>query len=399
MITDQHPTGLYLHIPFCRHLCDYCAFAKTDKGAFSSSIQNNYLNAVELEYKFRSEHINTENLETLYMGGGTPSRLDQKNLDKLLTFLDHNIHLHKLKEITFEINPEDLIERPSLLYQLKDYGINRVSMGIQTFQENGIRILNRKTTREQNINALEYLTNNFDGRISLDLILSWPGQTIDELANDLLELSNFRIEHLSTYLLNYEPSTKLERDRKKGLIKELNEDDSADLWEYFQNYCVTQNYHHYEISSFCLEQQGSQHNIKTWEGHPYLGLGAGAVSRIDRSRWSNHKNVDKYIKLCSKNQDPKVESEYIDSQMEYEEDLLLALRYEGGLNLTQFKEKHHLDLERVLSDELIAGQENRDWIINHHHLRMTPKGWQLFDHWISEWMLKLDNIFQKPNPK
>lgn len=389
MITNSSPTGLYLHIPFCRHLCGYCAFAKTDKGAFSEPHQLTYLDALQKEFSFYQNHI-SDALKTLYIGGGTPSRLTEASLEKLLSFLNKHLDFDHLSEKTFEINPEDLIERPDLIYQLQYHGINRVSMGIQTFSDQGLKILERKTTTDQNLQAMELLYSKFKGRISIDLILGWPSQTLECLEKDLDKLSNFPIGHYSTYLLNYEPGTRLERDRKKGRFTCLDEDTLADIWEAFQSHCQTQNYQHYEISSFCLDGQHSQHNCSTWEGHPYLGLGAGAVSRLVTTRWTNYKTPEQYISHCQSGQLPKVETEEITPQMHWEEDLLLSLRHDKGLDLTRFKQQHGLDLEHICKKDLQLGLEQGDFKIHQNKLSMTPKGWQLFDHWLSDWMLLLE---------
>jgi oxygen-independent coproporphyrinogen-3 oxidase len=398
MITDQAPTGLYLHIPYCRHLCGYCAFAKTDKGAFSEKQQIHYLKALEKEFELQQESINAS-METLYIGGGTPSRLSQTSLNRLLNFLNSKLKLENFLEKTFEVNPEDLIERPDLLNQLQDHGINRVSMGIQTFQERGIQVLERKTTATQNLEAMELLFSNFKGRVSIDLILGWPNQSLACLEHDLELLSKFPVGHYSTYLLNYEPGTRLERDRKKGRIQCLDEDSLSNIWEAFQSFCKHNGYNHYEISSFCLDHQESLHNTSTWEGYPYLGLGAGAVSRLKTSRWTNLKNPEQYIEHCLSGRSPKFETENITSQMHWEEDLLLSLRHNKGLNLVQFQNQHGLDLKSICSEDLQLGQQQGAFKIIQDHLFMTPKGWQLFDHWISNWMLKLEDFIQMSAPK
>jgi len=384
------PSSLYFHIPFCRHLCGYCAFAKTDQGAFSEEVQQNYLLALEREWHYRSALIDADSIKTIYIGGGTPSRLTPKNLERLLNLISSHFPLGSLLEKTFELNPEDLIERPELLSQLTQYGIDRVSMGLQTFQTKGLNVLERQSTEHSNLKALDLLFEHFKGKISLDFILTWPTQTMLDLEADLNLLSNYPAGHLSTYLLNYEPGTRLERDRKKGKIAPLDDDLAADIWEHFQLYCQEHGYEHYEISSFCKPHQAGQHNISTWLGQPYLGLGAGAVSRVDQQRWTNHKNLDLYIKHSQSN--PSYETELITPEIAWQEDLLLSLRYNGGLNLSRFKHCHGMDLKKLLADELNAGCDNGLWNIKEDHLIMTPKAWQLFDHYISNWMLKLETI-------
>lgn len=390
MNKETHPSGIYLHIPFCRHLCGYCAFAKTDKGAFSENYQLDYIKALEWEWNFRSEHIDTKKISTLYIGGGTPSRLEKNSLERLLLFLNKKIDFNQLNEITFEINPEDLIERPQILDQLNTHGINRISMGIQTFQEKGIQVLERKTSAKQNHQALDLLKSHFKGRLSLDFILAWPGQTLNDLENDLNEIQNLKAGHLSTYLLNYEPGTRLERDRIKGRVQELDDDLTADIWERFQAFCHELKYQHYEISSFSLENQESQHNTKTWDGFPYLGIGAGAVSRIKQTRWTNLKTIEGYIQHCTQHKDPIFEREELTSKTLWQEDLLLALRHNKGLNLNDFKSKHQLDFLEILDSDIQLGLKENNWTLNNDTLIMTPKGWQLFDYWLSDWMLKLE---------
>jgi oxygen-independent coproporphyrinogen III oxidase len=389
-MSQMTTAGLYIHIPFCRHRCGYCAFAISTLGHGDHQVQSNYLSALKSELKMRVQRHGPIVFDTLYVGGGTPSRLQPDLIEDLGNWLQET-ELIKSKESTFEVNPEDLLEQPNLSQTIQDAGFNRVSLGIQTLSPNGLKVLERRADPKGISDALQLLTLS-SKQLSFDFILGWPGQTIEDVENDLAFIKTHRPGHISAYILNLEPGTRLTKKVEMDISLKPDDDQTGQHWDHFRQSLINSGYLNYEISSFSLPGLQSQHNRSTWKGNPYLGLGSGAVSRIGQTRWTNHKTPKKYLEAIANRRWPVVYAEYTGKDVAWQEALLLGCRHDEGLSLSELASYFRTPLPDILFNSIRLGVECGDLIKTPDRLCFTPRGWARFDAWISDWMLILEKL-------
>ena len=248
--------GIYIHIPFCKRRCIYCDFFSTTQ----SDQKSTYVRALCEELRIRKDYLQEEDIETIYLGGGTPSQLSQKELESIFTTIYNIYKVKENAEITLEANPDDLTpEYVSMLCQLP---INRISMGIQTFQENTLKLLHRRHTAQQAVEAFHRCREAGFQNISIDLMYGLPGETLETWIHDLKQAIDLHPEHISAYHLIYEEGTVLWKLREECQVKEADEDLSVSLFSTLINMLTQAGYQHYEISNFCLPGLHSQHNSR-----------------------------------------------------------------------------------------------------------------------------------------
>ena len=344
----------------------------------------------------KNKHGPDLSYRTLYIGGGTPSRLHPEECLALFEMLAQVFPQRAWEEITYELNPEDLDIYPDYPRWLQACGVSRISLGTQTTSAQGLKVLERQTRPQQVLESVAKVRQAFKGSLSLDLIIGWPGQKVEMLTNDDLPfLSQALPDHLSIYMLNVEPGTKLERDRRQGKIELLDDDTSASIWETLLTYMEEAGFEHYEISNFCKKGHESLHNTLTWRGHDYLGIGTGAVSRMGITRWTNVANPDVYIKKTTEGRWPVASAEAIVPEVAWKECLLLSLRHHEGLRLSSFQQRFRDPLPQKFWHSLTLGQDQGDLSLENNVLKFTPQGWSRFDAWLSDWMLILDEAAVK----
>lgn len=386
------PTHLYVHVPFCRHRCGYCAFVVDTHFHEDERFKSDYVEACLRELDGQIERFSSEQLKSLYIGGGTPSRLSEQQITHLFEGIYDRLPGVRFDEITFELNPEDLVERPGLGRLMEELGVSRCSLGTQTTSPEGLKVLGRVPSVDQVRLGLAHLKESFRGSISCDLILGWPGQRLEMLLNDDLPfIKSENPDHLSIYLINIEPGTRLERDIKKGRLPTLDEEIGADLWEHLTTSMIQQGYEHYEISNFCRPGHASLHNTLTWRGEPYLGVGCGAVSRIGSQRWKNRASPMGYIKDINKSGQSDAEFEFLDGATLLEERMLLGLRHREGLDLSELEQLLGRALPPILEDSFAIGIAEGDLRREDSRLFFTQRGWSRFDAWVSSWMMNLES--------
>lgn len=315
--------SVYIHIPFCKHICTYCDFAKMyhdDKWI------DNYLDSLENEIK---TNYKGEDIKTIYIGGGTPSSLSIKDLNRLFDI----IKLFKYKDIefTFECNVEDINDE--LLVLLKNNRVNRLSIGIETTNEKYLKFLGRTYSKSDIIKNIE-LSKNYFENISVDLMYALPNETIDELKEDINFIKSFDIPHISTYSLIIEPHTVI---YNKG-IKNIDEDLDRKMYDLICN--ELSNYNHYEISNFGKNGYESKHNLVYWNNENYYGFGLGAGGYINNTRYINTRNIVEYI-----NGNYVLESNELTKDEIVENAFILGLRKINGINKIDFKNKYNLDID------------------------------------------------------
>ena len=329
--------GIYIHIPFCKRRCIYCDFFSTTQ----SDQKSTYVRALCEELRIRKDYLQEEDIETIYLGGGTPSQLSQKELESIFTTIYNIYKVKEDAEITLEANPDDLTpEYVSMLCQLP---INRISMGIQTFQENTLKLLHRRHTAQQAVEAFYRCREAGFQNISIDLMYGLPGETLETWIHDLKQAIDLHPEHISAYHLIYEEGTVLWKLREECQVKEADEDLSVSLFSTLIDMLTQAGYQHYEISNFCLPGLHSQHNSSYWTGKNYLGCGPSAHSYNGFSRQWNVASLDKYMTGISSGQ-PDFELEELDLYTRYNDFVITSIRTCWGMPLSRLQTEYSEEL-------------------------------------------------------
>ena len=319
--------GIYVHIPFCKSRCIYCGFFSTTSVEKCSV----YVDAVVAELDARKDYLKGDAIETIYFGGGTPSQLPPEEVKRILSSIIYIYNVREGAEITLEANPDDVT--PVLLKAWKGMGINRLSMGVQTFQDERLRFLNRRHTSEQAIRAVgEAQQAGFDN-LSIDLMFGFPGQTLDEWKRDVQMALSLHVQHLSAYSLMYEEGTRLNWLLEQGEIAELDEELSVQMYDHLIQALTDAGFRHYELSNFALPGRESRHNSSYWHGIPYLGVGAGAHSFDGQQRCFHPDSLEAYLAGAP------LEVEQLTEAERYDEFVFTGLRTAEGIRLDLLEEK------------------------------------------------------------
>lgn len=327
--------SIYIHIPFCNSICTYCDFCKI---FYNKKYINDYLNNLEQEIKVRYK---SEIVNTIFIGGGTPSSLDDEELIRLMNIIEI-FKLNDNYEFTVECNIESITENK--LKILKDNGVNRISIGVESFDKNIIKLLGRNHTKIDVYNKIKLVKKYFDN-INIDLIYA-AYDNMDILKNDLECFLELGISHISTYSLMIEDNTIL----KINGMKNISEDIDYDMYKYIEDNLEKNNYIHYEISNYAKNGYQSKHNLVYWNNEEYYGFGLSSTSYINNERITNTKNLRKYL-----NGEYLDTSVYEDKDIRMENEIMLGLRKLGGIDLDRFKEKFNVSLEDIYNiDNLIS---------------------------------------------
>ncbi|MBN2268470.1 MAG: radical SAM family heme chaperone HemW [Acholeplasmataceae bacterium] len=320
--------GLYVHIPFCEHICFYCDFAK--RVPKDQHMIDEYLNHLISEINLYESHF--DSIETIYIGGGTPSMLNTIQTEKLLKHLS----LIKPSEYTIEVNPESYTKEKGMLY--KKFGINRISLGVQTFNQKILNALNRKHTNQQVDETVSHLREIGIHNINLDLIYALPKQNIADLEFDLEYIHKLNPTHVSAYSLILEEKTVFYHEYLKGNFKIMDEDLEAQMYQKIIQCLTNDGYEHYEISNFCKPGYQSKHNLIYWSMGEYIGVGVGAHGLIDGYRTQNHRVLSDY------NIQPQLEKTLQTLEMNLQDELIFGLRKIQGIDILELEHKYDFKL-------------------------------------------------------
>ena len=322
--------GIYIHIPFCKRRCIYCDFFSTTQ----SEKKSTYIHALCQELDMRKDYLEGEDIETIYLGGGTPSQLTQKELEEIFSSLYNIYKVKENAEITLEANPDDLT--PEYIHMLRTLPINRISMGIQTFQEETLKLLHRRHTAQQAIEAVKHCREAGFQNISIDLMYGLPGETLETWKEDLQQAIALHPEHISAYHLIYEEGTALWKLREQKQVEEADEDLSVTLFKTLIEELTHAGYEHYEISNFCLPGLHSRHNSSYWTGKKYLGCGPSAHSFNGTSRQWNVASLNKYIQSIQQGKlDHEIEE--LDIYTRYNDFVITTIRTHWGMSLSHLR--------------------------------------------------------------
>ena len=366
---QKKPTSAYVHIPFCTQICYYCDFSKV---FIKNQPVDSYLE--HLLQEFHSYDI--QKLRTLYIGGGTPTALSASQLEVLLEGLTKNLDLSMLKEFTIEANPGDLDE--DKIAVLKNSAVNRVSLGVQTFDDKMLKKIGRSHTEKdiyENIDRLKLA--GFDN-ISIDLIYALPGQTMEQVKDNVAKAIALDIPHMSLYSLILENHTVFMNRMRRGKLPLPKEELEAEMFEYIIAELERAGFVHYEISNFSKPGFESRHNLMYWDNAEYYGIGAGASGYVNGVRYKNHGPIRHYLKAVEEG-NARINEEHLSLREQMEEEMFLGLRKKTGVSKARFEEKFGTSFDNLY------GQVVRDLChqgllqVEGQQIRMTKKGLFLGD--------------------
>lgn len=359
-------SGIYIHIPFCKSRCSYCDFA-TDVYRNNDTVER-YVNALCTEID-NFDLRNTNAVETIYFGGGTPSLLTSNQLEKILNTIHKNFSVLPKIEFTLEMNPATVT-----LEKLKDFknlGVNRASFGVQTFDDRALKLLARGHDANDARKTFELLRQaNFEN-ISFDLIAGLPNQTLQNWEDNLNQALDLQPEHLSLYLLEIHEATPLAEQIRSKRQPLPDEDLAAEMYELMLEKVAKFGYRQYEISNFSKLDFESKHNNKYWLCEPVLAFGVSAHSFDGKSRWANERDTNEYVRKIEKGHSPIVYDEKIDLASEF---IFLNLRLSKGLNLLEYEERFSIDLQDKFAEDLESLKEADLIKFENNHLKLTRKG-------------------------
>jgi len=333
--------GIYVHIPFCKQACHYCNFY------FSTNLSHKkaFIEALLKEIALRRDYLQNEEVSTIYFGGGTPSLLKAGEIGLIIKTISDNFKIGGNLEVTLEVNPDDIaLQDGFFLNELRSTAVNRISIGIQSFDKADLKFMNRSHSDNQALYALEYCHKAGFTNINADLIYGTPTLTDISWERNLFRLVEFEVPHISAYALTVEEKTALHSFIKTGKVKPIDDDKVAAHFEMLVEILNNNNFIHYEISNFALEGFISRHNSSYWQNQNYLGFGPSAHSYNGNTRQWNVANNQVYIDQISKNT-PKYELEILSLQNKYNEYILTSLRTMWGVDPFYLKENFGRTLE------------------------------------------------------
>ena len=374
-------TGLYIHIPFCKSRCIYCAFYSTT----AEQMKQAYVDAVCREMELRKAVYEKEGkdvgktLATVYLGGGTPSQLSPTQLQQLFDTIARHYDVSDDAEITIECNPDDVTEAFAEL--LRSLPVNRVSMGAQTFDDDRLQFIHRRHTSKQVTTAIQRLREKGIHNISIDLMYGFPDETLEEWEYDIQQALALNVEHISAYALTYEEGTPLYRLLEEGKVKEIDEERSLAMYDRLIDRLQEAGYEHYEISNFARKGWRSRHNSSYWQLVPYIGIGAAAHSYDGRQRQWNIADINSYINHIQQGIVP-AEGELLDKDSRYNDHVMLALRTCEGLDLSTLDSDERSYCEETAKKFVLDGL----LVKTDNHLRLSRKGLFVSDMIMSELM-------------
>ena len=369
--------GIYIHIPFCKQACHYCDFH------FSTSLKKKeeLIQCLANELELRKNELQNQTIETIYFGGGTPSLLTIDELLFLINTVYENFKVVENPEITLEANPDDLLavraQSRTIFENYKDIGINRLSIGIQSFFERDLKLMNRAHNSKEALECLTLATQHFDN-ISIDLIYGIPGLSNDEWIENIETALSFKVPHISCYALTVEPKTALETFIKKGIIDAVDDDLAQEQFNILVDKLEASGFVNYELSNFGKPNYFSKNNSAYWQGKPYLGIGPSAHSYSgDQRRW-NVSNNTKYIKAIQKNELPS-ESETLSETDKFNEYIMTGLRTIWGISLEKVKDDFGENYKKQLLQQSEIYIKEHLLYIEDDKLLTTKKGKFLSD--------------------
>ena len=366
---QKKPTSAYVHIPFCTQICYYCDFSKV---FIKNQPVDSYLEHLLEEFRF----YDIQKLRTLYIGGGTPTALSAPQLEVLLKGLTKNLDLSVLEELTIEANPGDL--DADKIAVLKNSAVNRVSLGVQTFDDKMLKKIGRSHLEKdiyENIDRLKLA--GFDN-ISIDLIYALPGQTMDQVKENVAKAIGLDIPHMSLYSLILENHTVFMNRMRRGKLPLPKEELEAEMFEYIIAELERAGFEHYEISNFSKLGFESRHNLMYWDNAEYYGIGAGASGYVNGIRYKNHGPIRHYLSAVEEG-NARITEEHLSQKEQMEEEMFLGLRKKSGVSMARFEEKFGRSFDELYGEIVRDLVQKGLMQIEGDRVRMTKRGLFLGD--------------------
>ena len=366
---QKKPTSAYVHIPFCTQICYYCDFSKV---FIKNQPVDSYLEHLLEEFRF----YDIQKLRTLYIGGGTPTALSASQLEVLLKGLTKNLDLSALEELTIEANPGDL--DADKIAVLKNSAVNRVSLGVQTFDNKMLKKIGRSHLEKdiyENIDRLQLA--GFDN-ISIDLIYALPGQTMEQVKENVAKAIGLDIPHMSLYSLILENHTVFMNRMRRGKLPLPKEELEAEMFEYIIAELERAGFEHYEISNFSKPSFESRHNLMYWDNAEYYGIGAGASGYVNGVRYKNHGPIRHYLSAVEDG-NARITEEHLSQKEKMEEEMFLGLRKKSGVSMARFEEKFGRSFDELYGEIVRDLVQKGLMQIEGDRVRMTKRGLFLGD--------------------
>jgi len=358
---------MYIHIPFCTQICHYCDF---NKFFIQNQPVDGYLQALGKEMSLYN--LDNKEMKTVFIGGGTPTALDALQMEKLFASIHENIRFGQDYEFTIEANPGDLTKEKLAI--MKEAGVNRLSLGVQTFNEELLKKIGRAHTAEDVYRNVELAREAGFENISIDLIYSLPGQTTRDLEDTINRALALELPHFSAYSLIIEPKTVFYIMLNKGKLRLPSEDTEASMYEYVMERMEKAGYHQYEISNFGKRGYESKHNLIYWNNEEYYGFGAGAHGYLDGVRYHNHGPLKKYMNAIGAGEKPIIDQVDVSTKERMEEEMFLGLRKTDGVSLDEFKRRFGVEMDEVFG-EVIKNFIHKELLVNDDgHIKLTHQG-------------------------
>ncbi|MGY3724252.1 oxygen-independent coproporphyrinogen-3 oxidase [Granulicatella balaenopterae] len=362
-------TSAYIHIPFCSHICYYCDFNKV---FIEGQPVDEYVDLLIEEMKIASQQQEIPLLETLYIGGGTPSTLSLKQMERLLEGIHQYIPLRPDNEFSIELNPDDgSIEKLALL---KDYGVNRISMGVQTFHDDLLKAIGRKHRKETVYKTVDAAKAAGFENISIDLIFRLPKQTIADFEETLRYALELDLPHYSIYSLILEHKTVFYNLMRQGKLPLPTQDEEAEMFQMAMDTMEQSNHKHYEISNYAKPGFESRHNLHYWNADEYYGFGAGAHGYVRGERYQNKGPIQHYLEPLRQGKLPILQSQPLTRQAKIEEFMFLGLRKMSGVSYREFKYRFNCSMMSIYQDVILDLEEQGLIIKDDEGIRLSQKG-------------------------
>ena len=373
----MNKAGIYIHIPFCRKRCNYCDFFFTT----NLNLLDEFIENLNQEIRLASQGYKDVEFDTIFFGGGTPSILSLKQFESILNTFHKEYKISSSNEISIECNPEDLDNYN--LKELRQIGINRLSLGVQSFNDSELMFLTREHSTKQAEDVIKEAKDHFEN-ISIDLIYSLPKQTKKKVEYSLNKLMELNIPHVSAYTLIFEEKTILYKQLMKEVVSQNNEALEAELYEFISDKLTTEGFQHYEISNFAKEGFESKHNLKYWEYDNYLGFGPSSHSFFDKKRWENFRSIKKYMGSIERGHLPIAKEHTLNKNEMRTEFIMLALRSKG-VNFKKYQKALDEDFkskyERAIQELIKNGYAK----LEQGKFKLNRKGYAIADEILAKY--------------